>query len=128
VTPGTEAGRKFLEILMVQARHVSLAEQLTEDFPTRILAIEAEARVALLGEVREKVAFLDRKSDAGPGFIGGYGQALADLSALLDTLSDGGPTVVDTGKACSLDPLCYRFQGHKGEHMHPIPDGGPTDG
>ena len=28
--PRTEAGRKFLEILLIQARHVSLADELTE--------------------------------------------------------------------------------------------------
>ena len=29
---------------------------------------------------------------------------------------------VDRSKACPLDPRCYRFQGHDGEHMHADPE------
>jgi len=34
-SPLTAAGKKLLEILMIQARHVGLADALTQDFPAR---------------------------------------------------------------------------------------------
>ena len=65
--PATEAGRWFLNVLMIQARHVSLADELTEDFPRRIAAIEAEARAAALAEAEKAVAGLPDLYDHSVG-------------------------------------------------------------
>jgi hypothetical protein len=74
-SPGTEAGRAMLRDPMYRFAI------------GHVLAIEAEARAALLGEVREGVEGLPITD------LGHWGIYLngAAVLALLDTLADGGP-------------------------------------
>lgn len=48
-------------------------------YRTQIVAIEREAQSLVLDALEAAVRRLDELSDAGPGFVGGYGQGLSDV-------------------------------------------------
>ena len=65
------------------------------------------------------IALLDRAD------LSGEGPAEADPPASapgpLDPAAEGYVVVVDRSLPCPLDPKCYRYQGHDGEHMYAEP-------
>ena len=61
----TEAGKRLLAILDIQARHVGLPPELTQDFPSRIAAIEAEAARDCAAHQAEAVAAERARIKAG---------------------------------------------------------------
>lgn|SRR5678815_1426341 len=90
--PRTEAGRRLLGWMRLIASGESAPPFATAQ--PAILAIEAEARASVLAEVREGVEGLPFANDINWAKDEPVRQFLdrAAVLALLDTLSDGGPT------------------------------------